>query len=304
MVRKDVVRSVDEVVAMIQDGMTIAIGGLLFANHPMPIIRGLIRRKARNLTVIGPASAGLDIDLLVGAGCIKRLITPYVSGEHLVATGPCFRRACEQGEIDNWEVTEAMSYCALQAAALKLPFLPTRGGLGSSVPDLNPDIKLFMDPIEGKPLLAVPAVKPDITILHVQRADKYGNGQHLGGVHGDRLMALAADKVILTTDRLVSNEVIRRTPYLTTVPHAQCVVEVPFGSHPFSSQGAYQEDTEFLKNYVIAAEKHRRGESKGFQEFLETFVMKPADHFGYLELIGLRKLLSLQAAYDYIPVVG
>ena len=304
MSRKEVVVSVEEAANLITNGMTVAIGGLLFANHPMPILRQLIKRGVRDLTVIGPASSGLDIDLLIGAGCVKRLITPYVSGEHLVASGPCFRRAGERGELDNWEVTEGMEYAGLQAAALGLPFMPTKGGLGSSVPDLNPDLKLFKDPIKGELLCAVPAIKPDVTLLHIQRADRYGNGQHLGGVHGDRLMALAAEVVVLTTDRLVSNEIIRRTPYLTTVPHAQYVVEVPFGSHPFASQSCYQEDIEFLKTYVAVAEAHRQGDSKGFNEFLDTYIRKPADHYEYLEKIGIRKLMALQAAYDYAPVLG
>ncbi|MBI3089833.1 MAG: CoA transferase subunit A [Candidatus Tectomicrobia bacterium] len=298
MERANVTRSVEDAAALIKDGMTVATGGLLFANHPMPIIRQMIRNGVRNLTLVGPASSGLDVDLLIGAGCVTTLISPYVSGESLIGYGPCYRQAVERGEMKVWEVTEGLEYMGLRAAALGLPFLPYRGGVGSDIPKLNPEIKEFRDPIKGELLCAVPAIKPDVALIHVQRSDCYGNGQHLGSTYGDRLMAHAADCVILTCDKLVSNEVIRRTPLLTTIAYATVVVETAFGSHPYASHGLYGEDTEVLREYVEAAESRRTGNPDKFARFLDKYIHGPADHFAYLDLVGAARLVRLAASYD------
>lgn len=300
--RKERLVSVEEAASVIKDGMTIVIGGLLLANHAMALIRQVIKNGTKGLTIIGAASTGLEVDLLIGAGCARVVNSSYVSGEHLIGVGPCFRRAVELGEVQLWEQSEGGLYSGLRAAAVGLPFMPIRGGVGTSLPDLNSEIKVFHDPIKGEPLLAIPALKPDVALIHVQRADRYGNGQHLGAPYGDRLMAEAADVVILTADRIISNEVIRHTMYLTSIAYADYVVETPFGSHPFASHGMYAEDEEHLKEYVAAAEKYRQGDATDFQRYLDKYVHAPETHEDYLEVIGLKKLLALQRAYDYVIV--
>lgn len=297
--RKEKLVSVEAAARIIKHGMTIIIGGILSANHSMAIIRQVIKNGTKDLTVIGAASTGLEVDLLIGAGCVRVVNTSYLSGENLVGVGPCFRRAVESGEVQLWEQSEGGLYAGLRAAAVGLPFMPIRGGVGTSLPDLNPEIKVFPDPIKGEPLLAIPALKPDVALIHVQRADVYGNGQHLGALHGDRLMAEASDMVLLTADRIVSNEVIRNTMYLTSIAYADYVVETPFGSHPFASHGMYAEDEEHLQEYVAAAEKYRQGDAADFKKYLHQYVYQPETHEDYLEVIGIKKLLALQRAYDY-----
>jgi glutaconate CoA-transferase subunit A len=300
-IRKKVVATEEEAVSRIESGMTIAVGGFSVVNHPMPIVRQIIKKGIKHLTVVGAATAGLDIDLLLGAGCIGKLIAPYVGGEIYAPIGNCFRKSIENGEVELWECSEYILYARLQAQAMGLGFMAWRGGLGSSVPNLNPDLKEFKDPIHGETYLAVPALEIDWAIIHAGIADEYGNGQHLGACFGDRLMAQAANRVILVTERIVSNSVIRRNPYRTSIPYADVVVEAPFGSHPFAAHGCYEEDVNHIKDYVSATEDLRKGNDNTFRAYIEKYILGPADHYEYLQLIGLRKLLDLQKAYADIP---
>src|SRR5208337_1612440 len=134
----------------VQDGMTIAIGGFINAAHPMLVVRGLIRRKFHNLTIVGAASAGLEMDLLIAAGCAAKVATPYISGEKLAPIGPAFRAAAEAGKIS---------------------------------------VKEIDDPISGEKLLAIPALNIDVAFLHAAVSDRYGNVQHNGHGYGDRAIA-------------------------------------------------------------------------------------------------------------------
>jgi glutaconate CoA-transferase subunit A len=287
---------VDEPTALapLRDGMTIAVGGFANSGHAMSLVREVIRRRPTGLTIMGAATSGLEVDLLIAAGCVSKVISPYVGGETIVGIGPSFRRAVESGEVKVWEIDEAMYYCALNAAAQNLPFLPWRALVGTSFPDVNPDLKLFDDPINGEPLIAVPAITPDIALLHASTSDPYGNIQHVGSGFGDRAIARASDHVVVSVERIASNEEIRRTPEKTSIPLVRTVVRAPFGAHPFSSLGHYLEDIPFLKHYVAAAERWRAKDDRdGIDEFLETYVYGPEDHMAYLELLGARRLFGL-----------
>ncbi len=132
--------------------------------------------------MVGAATAGLDVDLLIGAGCVDKLIAPYVGGEIYAPVGNCFRKAVEKGEIELWECSEYILYARMQAQAMGLGFMPWRGGLGSSVPDLNPDLKEFQDPIHGETYLAVPALEIDWAIIHVGIADRVWKRAAPGGL--------------------------------------------------------------------------------------------------------------------------
>jgi len=128
----------EDAAALIKDGDVVIVGGFGTVNHPMPIIRALIRRKVKNLTIIGAATAGLEIDMLIGAGCVKKVIAPYVGAELHAPVGNCFRYAAENDEIEVYETTEYLLYSQLDAAARGLGFMPWRGGVGTSLPVLNP----------------------------------------------------------------------------------------------------------------------------------------------------------------------
>src|SRR5262245_39607183 len=135
----------DEALAKVADGMTIAIGGFINSSHPMLVVRGLIKRGVKNLTVVGAASSGLEIDLLIAAGCARKVVAPYVGGEALAPIGPAFRAAAEKGQLEVFELDEAMYDAGLRAAAQRVPFNPWRSGVGTSFPEMNPAIQAFQD---------------------------------------------------------------------------------------------------------------------------------------------------------------
>jgi glutaconate CoA-transferase, subunit A len=292
--RSSVLMTADQALDLVHDGMTVAIGGFNTAAHPMAIVRGLIRRDVRRLRVIGAAISGLELDLLIGAGVAEEVVTSSVTGEALAGIGPFFRQAAESGAVKVWECDEGIFYAGLRAAGQGLPFLPWKAGVGSSLPELNPDLKVFRDPIAGQELLAVPALRPDIAFVHVARADVYGLGQHIGSGFGDRALQRAAARTIVTTERLVPNEHIRADPAKTSIPYADGVVRAPWGAHPFSSPGHYLVDEAHLSEYVTAANAARRGDRAPFDDYLQRYVRGPQSLVDYLEVIGIRRLLELE----------
>ncbi len=292
--RKEVVASIADAAAKIRSGQTIAVGGFGADNHPMALIREIIRKGTKDLTVIASATAGLEIDLLIGAGCVKKLIAPYVGQEMYCPIGHNFRKYVESGEIELWECSEYILYAGLFAAASGQEFFAWRGGVGTSIPELNPDLVQFTDPIgKTKKIIAVPPLRPDWAIVHVGWSDAYGNGQHLGARFGDRWLARAANRIMTQAERIVPNSVIRRNPFMTTIAYADCVVEAPYGGHPYAAHAFYKEDVEFIQDYVRCSEANRKGDEAAWKDYLRRHVYGPADHFAYLETVGLRKLLGL-----------
>ena len=291
--RKRIVEA-DEALARIRDGMTIAIGGFINSSHPMLIVRGLIKRGCKQLTVVGAASSGLEIDLLIAAGCVKRVVAPYVGAEALAPIGPAFRAAAERGKVEVFELDEAMYYAGLRAAAQRVPFNPWRAGVGTSFPDVNPAIKVFSDPVSGETLLAIPAIDIDVAFLHAAVSDAYGNVQYVGHGYGDRAIYAAADATFVQVEQVVSNEEIRRNPLATAIPGADGVIRARFGAHPYASPGYYTEDQLHIREYVQAATAWAKDSDFGpLEAYLDRFVMEPVDHVDYLERVGLRRLLSL-----------
>ncbi|MFC2013797.1 CoA transferase subunit A [Chloroflexota bacterium] len=297
MTRKEVIINEMEAAEWIRNGMTVAIGGFINALHPMAIIRQIIRKGVKNLTLVGSGSAGLEVDLLIGAGCVRKLISPYVGAEPWVSIGPMYRAMAQTGEIDVWECDEGQYYSGLKAATQMLPFAPWRGGVGTSYPKLNPDFREFRDPIKGEPLLAIPAIEPDVAILHAAYADFYGNVQHIGSPINDIIICRASSKIIVQVEKVISNEEIRRFPERTTIHSANAIVRAPYGSHPYASSGFYIEDTEHIQEYVDSATSFlRTGDRSEFASYLTEYVYHPETHADYLEKIGVKKLLSL---YEY-----
>jgi glutaconate CoA-transferase subunit A len=282
-------RIIDEVQAAewIVDGMTIAIG----QPTPMALVRQIIRRGVKDLTVV---DAGFSLDLLVAAGCVRKVISYYAGGGFGNPVMPAFRSAAERDEIEVWECEEGILCAGLQAAAQMLPFLPWRGGIGTSLPEVNRELKVFKDPIKGENLLAVPPIKPDVTILHAATADPYGNVQHYGGPGWiDLFMYRAADRTIVQVERVISNEQVRADPWKTTLPAADAIVRAAFGAHPFYSRGFYAQDNEHLREYSSASSDYAAGRSQTMAAYLERYCRRPAAHADYLEEIGIRRLLSL-----------
>jgi glutaconate CoA-transferase subunit A len=284
----------DAALDRVKDGMTVGIGGFINAAHPMLIVRGLIRRRLRNLTIVGAASSGLEVDLLIAAGVAAKVAAPYISGEKLAPIGPAFRAAAESGALEVYELDEALYYCALRAAAQRVPFNPWKAGVGTSFPQVNPAIKEIDDPIRGERILAVPALNIDVAFLHAAVSDRYGNVQHNGHGYGDRAIAAAADMTFVQVERIVSNEEIRRDPIRTSVAGADGVIRALFGAHPYSSPGFYAEDRTHIQDYVAAATRWAKsGDYAPLQAYIDHYVMEPEDHAAYLERVGVRRLLAL-----------
>jgi glutaconate CoA-transferase subunit A len=286
-------RILDEVEAAswVQDGMTVAIG----APAPMALLRQLIRRGVKNLTVI---DSGLSLDLLIAAGCVRKVVSYYAGGGFGVPVAPSFRRAVERGEVEVWECEEGILTTGLQAAAQLLPFLPWRGGVGTSLPDVNPDLKVFHDPLRGETLIAVPPIKPDIALLHAAMADAYGNVRHIGGPGWlDLFLYRAADRTIVQVERVISNEETRCDPWATTLAGSDAIVRAPYGAHPLYSRGFYVQDNTHLREYVEAASAAaQEGKPEALVHYLTYYCREPATLGDYLERIGIKRLLSL---YEY-----
>lgn len=275
-----------EAAAWIEDDMTIAVG----APPPMALVRQIIRRGLRNLTVI---DAGPSLDLLIAAGCVRKTMSYYAGGHFGVPVLPSFRRAAEAGRLEVWECEEGILCAGLQAAAQLLPFMPWRGGVGTSLPEVNPDLKLFTDPIAGQTLIAVPPIKPDVTLLHAAAADAYGNVRHFGGPGWlDLYLYRAADRTIVEVEQVIPNEEIRANPWATTIAAADAIVRAPFGAHPFYSRGYYVQDVDFVNGYLdIAAQAHK--DPAPLAQWITRYCREPADHAAYLELVGIRRLTGL-----------
>ena len=277
---------------MIEDGMTIALGGFITTQHALGMVRGIARRGIRDLTVIGSLSASLELDLLVGCGCVRRLVSAYVGAETAAPMGPFFKKAAEDGDIDIWECDEIIVAAMLSASAAGVPFFPVRGGLGTDLPKLNQDLKPFKDPVNGEHLLAVPAMRIDLAITHASYADQYGNVQYIGNPFADGLMQRAAETTITTVEKIVPPEFIRRDPFKTEY-RADHIVRMPFGAHPYSCHGAYLEDEDHLKHYAMAAYMATKGDAAAWDEYRARYIDGPDDHLDYLDRVGLRTLFSL-----------
>jgi glutaconate CoA-transferase subunit A len=282
-------RIIDEAEAAgwIENGMTIAIG----QPTPMAIVRQIIRRGIKDLTVV---DAGFSLDMLIAAGCVRPVVSYYAGSGFGNPVMPSYRRAAERGEIEIWECEEGILCAGLQAAAQALPFLPWRAGVGTSIPDVNPDLKMFKDPINDETLIAVPPIKPDVTILHAAVSDAYGNVQHHGGPGWiDLFMQRAADRVIVHVEKVISNEEVRADPWKTTIADADAIVRAPFGAHPFYSRGFYIQDNEHLKLYSDASRAAAEGERRVLENYFDYYCRQPASHGDYLERIGVKRLLQL-----------
>ncbi len=291
--RAEVIVSEVEAAAVIEDGMTIAIGGLLSSSHPLALIRQIIRNKTKNLTVLA-GSAGLELDLLIGAGCVKKVVVALMTGEVTVTVGPMFRDAAESGRLDIWEGEESIYAAGLQAAALGIPSMPVKAGVGTSLPDVNPDLKPFVDPVTNDSLLAVPALKADVAILHAAFSDAFGNVQHIGTGFGDRALYRASERVIVQVEKIVPNEEIRKDPRATSIPGADMIVRAPFGAHPGSSPGFYLEDRNHLQTYAKAAGVAAKSRNRDtIDAYLDTYVFQTENHLDYLDKIGVKTLLTL-----------
>jgi glutaconate CoA-transferase subunit A len=245
----------DQVVDELRSGMTIGIGGWGSRRKPMSLIRAILRSSLRDLTVV--SYGGPDVGLLCAAGKVKRLIYGFVSLDS-IPLEPNFQAARENGTIQASEIDEGMLQWGLYAAALRLPFLPTRAGLGSDVLRFNPELRLVRSPYaDGEELLAMPALCLDAAIVHLNRADAAGNTCYLGpDLYFDDLYCMAAEKAYVSCERIVDTaELAAAGPARQRVQRwmVHGVVEAPNGAHFTSCVPDYDRDEAFQREYAASA---------------------------------------------------
>ncbi len=292
MSRGSKVVSMEEAVARhVPSGSMLLLGAQL--EHMIPFAAGheLIRQGRRDLTLVGPISDIL-FDQLIGARCVSRVMAAWV-GNVSAGVGYCFRRAVEQGIPRPVQIVDYSNFTvalALHAAALGVPFLPTYSTLGSDVLARNGNLREFASPVSEEMLIAVRALRPDVALLHVQRADEFGNA-HLWGSLGVAVDgARAARKVVVVAEEIVAPEVIASDPNRTLVPGflVAAVVCEPWGAHPSPVQGYYGRDHAFFSQYH---EQSRTAED--FDRWLERWVLGVSNRREYLNLLGACRVESL-----------
>lgn len=261
--------TIDDVVGELHDGMTLGIGGWGSRRKPMALVRGILRSDLKDLTVV--SYGGPDVGLLAAAGKIKRLVFGFVTLDS-IPLDPHFCQARQDGRLRVTEYDEGMFAAGLSAAAKRLPFLPIRAGLGSSVVTTNPDLKTVRSPYTDEELIAMPALRLDVALIHMNRADMHGNAQYLGpDPYLDDDFALAADRCFVSAEKVVSTEELTRgKPVQTLLLNRSAVtgvVEAPNGAHFTSCSPDYGRDEKFQRGYAESAKT-----ADGWREFYDRFL--------------------------------
>ena len=282
----------DAVARFVPDGASVCMGAALEALIPFAAGHELIRQRRRDLTLIGPISDIL-FDQLIGAGCVRRVIAAWV-GNVSAGLGHNYRRAVEQripGPLEVLDHSNLTIAFALQAAALGVPYLPARSLLGTDVPRVNSTFKEAADPWSGTPLLLVPAIAPDVAILHVQRADEEGHAHVWGTLGVTRPAAFAARRVILVAEEICRRERILSDPGLVLIPTLKvaAVVHQPFGAFPSPVQGHYRRHHDFYHRF------HDESRTvEGFARWLAHWVHEVPDWPGFLSRLDAGVLDGLR----------
>jgi glutaconate CoA-transferase subunit A len=246
----------DEAVGELRDGMTIGIGGWGSRRKPMSLVRALLRSPVTDLTVV--SYGGPDVGLLCAAGKVRKVVSGFVSLD-TIPLEPHYRAARQNATIEAMELDEGMLMLGLMAAAWRVPFLPTRAGLGSDVLRLMPEIKTVVSPYgDGEELVAAPALPLDVAFIHMNRADAGGNGQFLGpDLYMDDWMAQAAERTFLSAERIVPTDELASAASFHTMRISRLmtdgVIEAPNGAHFTECPPDYGRDEAFQKEYAATA---------------------------------------------------
>jgi glutaconate CoA-transferase subunit A len=287
---REKVVSLEEAASFVQDGMKVGIGGSTMSRTPMALLWEVIRQRRQELSC-SRCIVSTDGDLLFGSGASNHIITSWFAQGILWGLSKVMRLHVEKLGKNYEEWSHMGVGMRFRAGAMGVPFLPMRAMLGSGVLDQRPEAKPFDCPFTGEKLLLVPALNPDVALIHVQRCDAYGNAQIDGLQFMDIDLAMAANRVILTTERIVSNDQIRRAPDHTKIPFfcVDAVVEVPYGSAPHECFGLYEPMMKHMETYVAQV----NGDPvNGMRDYLDRYFYGPASWNDYLALIGMEELLD------------
>ncbi|GAB4456719.1 MAG: CoA transferase subunit A [Anaerolineales bacterium] len=284
----------DAIAKYVNDGDTVYAAGF---THLIPFAAGheIIRQGKKKLT-LARATPDLIYDQMVAAGCAKKVIFSYM-GNPGVGSLRVVRSAIEKGQLDWEEYSHFGMITRLQAGASGLPFLPMNQTGAADLERVNPNIKRIPDPYGGKDVIVVPALNPDVAIVHVQRADENGNA-HLWGIIGEQKeAAFAAKKVIVTAEEIVDESVIRSDPNRTMIPGivVSAVCHVSFACHPSYAQGYYDRDNEFYLAWDKISES-----AESVRAWLDEWVFGVKDRAEYWQKLGseTHERLKVEARYS------
>ena len=278
----------DAIARFVPDGSSIAMGTAQETLIPFAAGHEIVRQRKRNLTLLGPISDIL-FDQLIGAGCVARVRAAWV-GNVITGSGYNFRRAVEGGRIDVEDHSNLTMSMALRAGAMGVPFMPARTALGTSILARNDSLMEMECPFTGDTLTAVRAIQPDLAIIHVQRADEYGNAHCWGNLGITHEACLAARDVIITAEEIVEPAVIESDPNRVVTPgfRVTAVAHAPWGAHPSPVPGYYNRDHQGFLDYREASKTE-----EAFSTWLATWVDGVEGVDGYRELLGEQRLAEL-----------
>jgi glutaconate CoA-transferase subunit A len=287
---REKVVTLEEAASLVEDGDKVGIGGSTLSRTPMAMIWALIRAGRQNLSCSRSITSS-EGELLFASGACDHILTSWFSQGIVWGVSKVMRHYTETGKARFEEWSHMAVGLRFRAGAMGVPFLPMRSMLGSDVVRRLPDVHEMACPFTGEKLLLVPALNPDVALIHVQRCDAYGNAQIDGLSFMDLDLAMAANRVILTTERIVSNEQIRRAPDQTRIPFlaVEAVVEVPFGCAPHECYGTYEPFFKHLDQYAALIRKEPEA---GMHEYLARHFYEPKSWTDYLDLLGLEELLA------------
>jgi acyl CoA:acetate/3-ketoacid CoA transferase alpha subunit len=300
---KDKTMSAKEAVSrFVRDGDFIASGGFGHIRVSMAIVYEIIRQKKSNLVMAGKTAVH-DLDVLVGAGCVSRVEVAYSFGHELRGLSPASRRMVESGQCKVIAETSNAGYqWRFLAAMMGIPFIPSRNLLGTDTGGYS-SCKVVKDPFSGKPINLIPAAYPDVAFIHVHRCDIYGNAQIDAILVEDFELSRCARRLIITTEEIIDNEVIRREPWKTVIPFlvVDAVVKVPYGSHPCEMPGMYYYDEEHIAEWLSLSKTQ-----EGVDKYFNKFVFGVDSFDDYLELCGDRKKLDYLKRREFLeePMVA
>ncbi len=287
---REKVKGLSEAVALIPDNVHVAIGGCHYSRTPMALIWEIIRQRKKGLTFSKSITA-TEGDLLLVAGTTRHIITSWFSPGVTWGVSRIMRHYVQSAEAQYEEWSHMSLGLRYKAGAMGVPFLPARSMLGSDVFKRLSNVKEMSCPFTGDKLALVPALNPDVAIIHVQKADPYGNARITGFPFMDKDIALAADRVILTTEQIIDNSEIRRTPDRTDIPFfcVDAVVEVPYGCLPHECYGVYEPDFNHMDMYVkLMMEKS----VDGVKEYLDKYFYGPATFEDFLDLFHVKDIVK------------
>ncbi|MGE5513470.1 MAG: CoA transferase subunit A [Bacteroidota bacterium] len=288
---REKVMSLKDAAKIVNDGDHVAIGGCTVSRTPMAMVWALIRARKQNLTV-SRSITSTEGDLLFAAGVSKHVITSWFTQGIVWGVSKVMRHHTERklARFEEWShMSMGLRY---RAGAMGIPFMPSRSMIGSDVgKQVSRQMKTMTCPFTGEEVVLLPALNPDVALIHVQRCDAYGNAQLDGLQFMDIDIAMAANRVILTTERIVSNDQIRRTPDQTRIPFftVEAVVEAPIGCAPHECYGIYEPFFSHLDYYAGLTSKDP---VKGAQQYLDEFYYGPKSWPDYLAKLGMDAVLD------------